>query len=65
MVNFILKVHEKFPENPIIEMFKIWVDKEYIPKICQHMYIKGVRANTHCKIKVKGESIYCSKHKLK
>ena len=32
-------------------------------KTCQHMYIKGQKANTQCKVKVKGDSDYCSKHR--
>jgi len=37
MVYFILKVHEKFPENPLVELFKICTVEEYKPKICQHI----------------------------
>jgi len=62
MVKFILKVHEKFPENPLMELLKICTDK---PKICQHIYIKSPRANAQCTIKVKGEGDYCNKHKIK
>jgi len=32
---------------------------------CEHVYIKGKNANTQCKIKVKGDGFYCSKHKPK
>ena len=39
MVNFIFKVHEKFPENPLMELFKIWTAEEYKPKTCKHIYI--------------------------
>ena len=41
MIDFIFKVHEKFTENSLMELFKICTIKEYKPKICQHMYIKG------------------------
>jgi len=39
MVNFILNVHEKFPENLLIELFKIYTVEEYKLKTCQHIYI--------------------------
>ena len=32
-------------------------------KTCQHMYKKGQNANTQYKVKVKGDSDYCSKHR--
>jgi hypothetical protein len=32
---------------------------------CEHVYIKGKNANTQCKVKVKGDGFYCSKHKPK
>ena len=32
-------------------------------KTCKHMYFKGRYANTPCKIKVKRNGDYCSKHK--
>jgi len=58
-------------------MFIIWADMKlhhhvpvpadmkHKPKTCEHMYIKGWRANTQCIITVKGEGYYCSKHKRK
>ena len=36
IVDFIFNVNKKFPENPLMELFKIWTDK---PKTCHHIYI--------------------------
>ena len=39
IVNFILKLYEKFPVNPLIKMFKLWWGVNvYKPKICQHTH---------------------------
>ena len=45
---------------------KEWLAEVVLPfirKTCKHMYIKGQKANTQCKVKVKGDSDYCSKHR--
>ena len=34
-------------------------------KICGHVYIRGKNSKTQCKVKVKGDGDYCSKHKPK
>lgn len=45
------------------DMCDIWCEhKESKPKFCQHMYIKGQKANTLCTVKIKGEGNYCSRH---
>jgi hypothetical protein len=57
-----------YPEISEDALLALWKE----PKIpvndleqCKHVYIKGVKANTQCKIKVKGGGEYCSKHKHK
>jgi hypothetical protein len=32
IIKFILKVHKKFPENPLMGLFKIWTVEEYKPR---------------------------------
>ena len=72
------KVQELFPEITVEEVLSIWHEQQQIcgidslddedtvdkvlPKTCQHVYIKGPKANKQCKVKIKGE--FCSKHKL-
>lgn len=57
------------------EILSIWCELQQIcgfeypdepqqkPKTCKHVFKKGWKANTECKVKVKGDADYCSKHK--
>ena len=73
------KINDAFNNIPVNAILSIWCvlkdlplstfdDNEatvekVAPKTCQHMYIKGAKANTQCKVKVKGGGEFCSKHK--
>jgi len=36
--------------------------EKVLQKTCQYMYRKCLKANTQCKVKVKGEAEFCSRH---
>ena len=40
-------------------------EEEHNTKTCQPMYMKGRKANTQCKVRVKGDTEFCSRHKPK
>jgi len=72
------KINDAFNNIPVNAILTIWCElkdlpfstfdddddtvEKVVPKTCQHMYIKGQKANTQCKVKVK-EGEFCSKHK--
>jgi hypothetical protein len=78
---FAEKVHEEFPEITVNELLSIWCEQQQIcgfifpdrekvlqdpnTKTCQHMFLKVQKANTQCKVKVKGDVEFCSRHKPK
>ena len=68
ILKFAQRVNEVVPEisvDALIEMLeKIDQDSDPDPvPTCKHMFLKGKKANTQCKTKVKGGNDYCSKHK--
>jgi hypothetical protein len=62
VIKFAQRVNEVFPEISVDVVLAIW---ENIDDSCKHIFIKGGKANTQCKTKVKGGGKYCSKHKPK
>jgi len=79
ILEFAQKINDAFNNIPVNAILTIWCElkdlplstfdddeatvEKVVPKTCQHMYIKGAKANTQCKVKIKGEGEFCSKHK--
>lgn len=65
------KINAMHPEVPVQGILEIWNEMQNMPptktdesdKTCRHRFVKGKNANLHCKIRVKGDGDYCSKHK--
>jgi len=68
ILKFAQRVNEVVPElsvDALIEMCEA-IDQDSDPDpipTCKHTFLKGKKAKTQCKTKVKGDNDYCSKHK--
>jgi len=70
ILKFAQRVNEISPELSVDAITALWekIDQEPTDvaeesKTCKHNFLKGKKANTQCKTKVKGDSDHCSKHK--
>ena len=71
ILKFAQRVNEVVPELSVDALIEMWeaIDQDCDPDqdsptpTCKHMFLKGKKANTQCKTKVKGGNDYCSKHK--
>jgi hypothetical protein len=65
IIKFAQRVNEMVPELSVDALLAMWeeTDQDQEVSTCKHMFLKGKNANTQCKMKVKGDVKYCSKHK--
>jgi hypothetical protein len=70
ILKFAQRVNEISPELSVDALIALWekIDQEPADiaeesKTCKHKFLKGKKANTGCKKKVRGDSDYCIKHK--
>jgi len=70
ILKFAQRVNEVVPELSVDALIAMWEEIDQNPadiaeesKTCKHKFLKGKKANTQCKTKVKGDGDYCSKHK--